>query len=209
MAAEIPYMMQMGNIASILDRIQEAGTPPKFTHEFLKGNLGFRGSGDRGIVKVLRQLKFLSDDGTPTSRYNEFRSKTVAGRAIADGLREGWAPVFLSDQRAQEKTVANLTETFKGITGAGDSVAQKMAATFKALASKADWTITPAASSPESQPATVAPDTVQTNGIRDSAPLQHALPLSFHHNIHLHLPATSDPTVYAAIFRALKAELSD
>jgi hypothetical protein len=59
MPVELPYMMTVGNIGAILDRIQEAGTPPKFTHEFLKNSLGFRGSGDRGIVKVLRQLGFL------------------------------------------------------------------------------------------------------------------------------------------------------
>ena len=36
MHIELPYMMTVGNIGAILDRIQEAGTPPKFTHEFLE-----------------------------------------------------------------------------------------------------------------------------------------------------------------------------
>lgn len=42
MPTDLPYMMTVGNIPAILERIRGAGTPPKFTHEFLKNSLGFR-----------------------------------------------------------------------------------------------------------------------------------------------------------------------
>ena len=35
------------------------------------------------------QLGFLSQDGTPLPRYNEFKSTTAGGKALAAGLREG------------------------------------------------------------------------------------------------------------------------
>jgi hypothetical protein len=208
LATELPYMMQMGNISAILDRIQDAGTPPKFTHEFLKNSLGFRGSGDRGIVKVLKQLRFLSPDGAPTSRYNQFRSKTTGGQALADGLREGWAEVFLADQHANERTAAQLTQIFKGVTGAGDSAAGKMAQTFKALTARADWSTKSSAetSSAETNEAGV-PETADTQGMATSPVAGQRL--SLHHDIHIHLPATSDVAVYTAIFRALRDELRD
>lgn len=208
MPAELPYMMTVGNIPAILDRIREAGTPPKFTHEFLKNSLGFRGSGDRGIIKVLKQLRFITGDSTPTQRYNDFRSKTTGGAALAQGLREGWAEVFLADQRAQEKSATQLTDLFKSVTGAGDASARKMALTFKALTAKADWDTPPAV-------AEVVPEVEQNGGGPVAAPPQPAEggaargQLNLHHDIHIHLPATSDVTVYTAIFRALREELHD
>lgn len=206
MPVELPYMMAVGNVGAILDRIQEAGTPPKFTHEFLKNSLGFRGSGDRGIVKVLRQLGFLTSDSTPTPRYNRFRSKVAAGGVLAEGLREGWAEVFLADQRAYEKSASQLTEIFKGVTGAGDASAGKMAQTFKTLAARADWTSTPTEVAEEPEQFTAA--TNNRAGIEEEfRPAMNALAL--HHDIHLHLPATSDVAVYTAIFRALRDELRD
>lgn len=52
MPTDLPYMMTVGNIPAILERIRGAGTPPKFTHEFLKNSheflknsLGFRVQG--------------------------------------------------------------------------------------------------------------------------------------------------------------------
>lgn len=204
MPTEFPYMMTVGNIGDILDRIRDAGTPPKFTHEFLKSSLGFRGSGDRGIVKVLKQLGFLTNDSTPTNRYNDFRSKTTGGMALAEGLRDGWADIFLADQRAHEKSVAQLTDLFKSVSGAGDSVAQKMAQTFKALTSKADWTVQSAGTG---QSETAPPDETAANSVWSEHPTRGDLNL--HHDIHIHLPATSDVAVYTAIFRALRDELRD
>ena len=55
-------------------------------------------------------------------------------------MREGWPQVFLHrPQKAPEKTTTQLKELFKNVTGAGESVAEKMASTFKALADRADW----------------------------------------------------------------------
>lgn len=197
-------MMTVGNIGAILDRIRDAGTPPKFTHEFLKNSLGFRGSGDRGVVKVLKQLGFLSNDSTPTKRYNDFRSRSAGGVVLAEGLRDGWAEIFLADQRAHEKQVAQLTELFKSVTGAGDAVAKKMAQTFKALAVKADWS---ASSELTTDVESAAPAEVDAR----PASVESAVRSTFnlHHDIHIHLPATSDVAVYTAIFRALREELCD
>jgi hypothetical protein len=44
MPSEIAYMNASGNVGSIFEKIRSAGAPPKFTHEFLKANLGFTSS---------------------------------------------------------------------------------------------------------------------------------------------------------------------
>ena len=91
MAKEIPYMASVSNIDAITQKIRGAGTPPRFTHDFLSATLGFRSSNDRSFIKVLRSLGMTTPDGTPTERYNAFKNEISGGSAMADGLREGWA----------------------------------------------------------------------------------------------------------------------
>jgi len=202
MATELPYMHSATNLSGILDRIRSAATPPKFTHEFLKSNLGFGSSNDRSVIKVLKQLKFLTADAVPTERYNAYRGHS-SGRPIADGLREGWGPLFLSDERVYEKSGTELEGIVKNVTGSGDAVAKKVAKTFKTLAEKADWT----ESSDESQLADSDETSVDSRPSEDEASSTSAGALRLHHDIHLHLPPTSDVGVYRAIFKAMKSEL--
>jgi Family of unknown function (DUF5343) len=198
MPAELPYMASTKNLADILNKIESAGTPPRFTNEFLK-TLGFTSSNDRTIIKVLKGLGFLASDGTPTERYNEFRNPARSGAALAQGLREGWPEVFLADQQAHARSSSDLVGLFKNVTGKGDAVAQKMATTFKALADRADFAAAPAALTGEEVVEAPAPPETRPD----------RLGVRLHHDVHLHLPPTSDVAVYTAIFRALRAELLD
>lgn len=215
MPSEFPYMMSITNVPSILEKIRTAGTPPKFTHDFLKSTLGFGSSNDRAIVKVLRQLGFLTADGTPTQRYNDYRGDQP-GRALAIGLREGWPDFFLADERIYERTNSQIQGTAKSLTGAGDSVAKKMASTFKALTDKADWTRgtlahEAAINSGSDGQTTINPDGDDDGHNRTGASrdidAQTAGLFQLHHDIHLHLPPTTDVSVYRAILRAIKVEL--
>lgn len=207
MPTDLPYMPSVTNIGPILDRIASAATPPRFTHEFLKANLGFGSSNDRAFIKVLKQLGFVGGDGTPTPRYNDYRGP-AGKRALAAGLREGWAPLFMSDEGIQAKNGQDLLGVVKNTTGVGDAVAQKIASTFKALAERAEWaSVSPAAPAAESIPAI---EPVQENFERQAATSgSGGTGIRLHHDIHLHLPPTSDVGVYRAIFQALKSELLD
>ena len=197
-------MMQVGNIPAIFAKIRSAGTPPKFTHDFLSATLGFKGSGDRGVIKLLRSMGFLTSDGTPTSRYNDYRSNLEGGRAVADGLREAYPGVFLADTGAHERSTTELTEIFKRVSGKGEASALKMASTFKALAALGEWTSREIAPTPPAVTAAggeAAPERPARSASKST--------LSLHHDVHIHLPSTSDVSVYTAIFRALKDELLD
>jgi hypothetical protein len=205
MPADLPYMTSVKNLPPILDRIKAAGTPPKFTYEFLKSNLGFPSSNDRSVLRILKAMGFLTGDGTPTARYNEYRDDSRSGLAIAVGLREGWAPLFLSDEKAHTRTSSQLTELMKGLTGATGAVAQKMASTFKALASKGTWDEQPE----QTRPASSIPEQLSPPAAPREEPSSGRQPVNLHHDVHIHLPATSDVAVYTAIFRALRDELID
>jgi hypothetical protein len=189
------------NLPDILAKIKSAGAPPRFTYEFLKSNLGFGSSRDRTVIGVLKGLGFLTSDGTPTGRYNEFRGETTSGRAMAAGLRDGWADIFLSDQKANERSSAQLVGVFKSVTGAGEAVAQKMATTFKALAGAADFKSAFSGTLHDVE----EPPNVEAEGPKPGL----SKVLSLRHDVHIHLPPTSDVAVYTAIFRALRDELLD
>lgn len=210
MTTDLPYMPSVGNVVAILEKIRGAGTPPKFTGEFVKTTLGFTASQDRSFPRILKQLRFISNDGVPLARYNEFKATSSGGRAMADGLREGWAPIFMADQAAPSRSAGELKDIFKTVTGQGDAVAKKMASTFKAFAAHADWSAVPVESASHAVPTsdeqeqvgelgTSAPSTQQAAGMAGS--------VNLHHDIHLHLPPSSDVSVYRAIFRALREEL--
>ena len=196
---DFPYMNSVGSLPAILERIKGAGAPPRFTHEFLRASLGFTSSSDRPIIAVFRQLGFLTSDGTPTDRYHDFRGSS-GRKALADGLREGWADIFLSDQKADQKTSSQLQSIFKSVTGKSESVAKKMATTFKALCDQADWT-----GGPSPTKSIDAEDAEE--GISQSEQIDRRQGLALHQDFHVHLPATSDVAVYRAIFRALRDEL--
>lgn len=203
MAKDIPYLASIKNLSSILDKIKVAQTPPKFTYEFLKSNLGFPSSSDRGVIQVLKALGFLSDDSTPTARYNEFRATNTSRKAMAAGLREGWSDIFLSDQFAYTRTPTELKSTFKNVTGKSEAVSEKMATTFKALADMADFSV--------SEPIIVPANEVKST-IVESERIPESMPrgsLSLRNDIHIHLPPTTDVAVYSAIFKALREELLD
>lgn len=94
------------------------------------------------------------------------------------------------------------------MTGKSGAVAQKMASTFKILVDAADWSGTAAslvreeAETPE-EPAPVVRAAEERHVERITAGI------SLNHDIHVHLPPTSDVAVYKAIFRALREELID
>lgn len=200
-------MPSVTNVSSILERIKGAGTPPRFTHDFLKSTLGFGASNDRAFVKVLKNLGFLSADGAPTQRYNDYKGPAGKG-ALAQGLREGWADLFMADQRIHEKSTSEVQSMVKTVTGSGDAVAQKIASTFKSLAEQADWTSAPEAVTVPSVGLEAALPAQDGSGMTRVPTNGDVSTIRLHHDIHIHLPPTSDVSVYRAIFQALKSELT-
>lgn len=212
MPVDLPYMPSVTNVPKIFDRIKEAATPPKFTNEFLKTNLGFASSNDRSVIKVLKALGFLSADGTPTAAYNDYRGSQSA-TALAAGVRKAYAPLFLSDENAHTKSGAELLGIVKNTSGAGDAVAQKIATTFKALADRADWSANPLVPPSSGNVSGADPEVGGAPGAAPSMRAGEREPdgvgmFRLHHDIHLHLPPTSDVSVYRAIFQAMKSELT-
>jgi hypothetical protein len=66
-------------VSKVLQAIKNAGTPQRFTQDFL-AELGFTGGGARPIIPLLKRIGMLGTDGAPTPLYTQFRNPTQSGQ---------------------------------------------------------------------------------------------------------------------------------
>jgi hypothetical protein len=196
-AVPTSYLTSAKNLDGILAALKKAGVPGKFSYDFLK-QLGFPSSNDRPLVPVLKAMRFVEDSGVPLDRYKRFRDESQSKAVMAEGLRDAYSDVFAINQQPHGMSAEELKGVFARLSGKSDAVAEKMALTFKALSRHADFTAVPSADG--AFPATRDLPAMDENG--DEPPA-----LRLHHDVHVHLPASTDVAVYDAIFRALRQNL--
>lgn len=211
MSVSFPYVATPGNIKRVLIKIQEAGTPPRFTQDFLETKLGMSGGGARPLIPFLKRIGFLASDGSPTELYKRFRNPTQTGAAAAEALKIGYKSLFESNEYAHELQDQKLKGLLVQLTGEPEnsSVLKLIISAFKAL--KEFCTFDDVfQTAPE--PVKVPPS---TDGIKQiTIPEEHphkkvgsGVGLNLSYTINLNLPATSDIAVFDAIFKSLKTHL--
>lgn len=206
MNPDVPYMMSVTNLHRILDAIQRAGAPEVFHLDFLK-DLGFKASNDRGAVKLLKYLGMLDGSGRPQASYREFMDHTKAKHVLATRMRSAFDDLFTADRNANTKSVEQLKGWFKTKTGAGDAVAQKMASTFRSLATYANWDGEHSAAAEQERIEPSSQERIQTP-IEMPQPTAHAKSaIGLVYRFEIHLPDTQNVDTFRAIFRALREEL--
>lgn len=217
MNPDVPYMMSVTNLHKILDAIQRAGAPEVFHLDFLR-DLGFKGSNDRGAVKVLKYLGLLDGSGRPQASYREFMDHTKAKSVLANRMRAAFDDLFTADRNANSKSVEQLKGWFKTKTGSGDAVAQKMASTFRSLATYATWDGAPPAAEgdkdregdatgDEGKQSNTLPEKPKLAGEAAQLPTHGKSSIGLVYRLEIHLPDTQNVDTFRAIFRALREEL--
>lgn len=199
------YAVNAGAIPKFFEAIQTAGVPDRVTYEFLK-TIGFTSSNDRNLIAVMKAIGFLDQNGVPTQQYKAFRDPADGPRVLAQAIREAYSDLFLANMNAHELSVDKVKGIVATKTSKGERVVLEIARTFKALVKTADFTAPPSqkgshthrAEQPKEEPTERA---VPPIGER---PPQEA---TFHYNIQIHLPTTTDIAVYNAIFKSLKEHL--
>lgn len=207
MAIPTAYLTTAKNLRPILEDMQKAGVPRRVTYEFLK-QLGHGSSANRPVIAVMKALRFLTESGEPTDRYRRFKDPGQAGAVLAEALRDAYSDVFTVDEQANERTTNELKGIFARLSDKGDSVNMKMATTFKTLADIADFSAGAAAASGNGAGPEPEPDLEPDPGHTPELPLKDLeRGVVVHHDVHIHLPVTTDIAVYDAIFRSLRANL--
>ncbi|NMG31895.1 DUF5343 domain-containing protein [Aromatoleum evansii] len=200
------YVQIYGQLPEVFARISDGAAPDKFTTQHLK-DWGYASSNYRAVIPLLKALGFLSSDGSPTSRYHEYRNTANSKRIMGEAIREAYSDLFTIKAKPSNGDRQLIEGKFKSTHNASPTTAKLMANTFYALLDLADLSESPEPKSEakialkpaESQPSVIATE-IQSKG--------HGRP-SLHYNIQIHLPATKDIEVFNAIFKSLKEHLLD
>lgn len=195
---DYPYMLSNNKIAPIISKIQQAARPPKFTIEVLR-SLGFTSTNDRAFIPLAKKLGFLADDGTPTALYDQLKDKTTAKTVLATQIKSLYSELYAINVEIHKASDAEVKGAISRVTGKNEDGVNRIYNTFKALCNNADFneSIADEESSKEELNESEAP----------TAPALTPIMSQFHYNIQIHLPATTDISVYNAIFKSLKDNL--
>ena len=198
MAETYPYVISNGKISEILEKIKTAAKPEKFTYEFFK-KLGFSSSNDRAVIPMLKRLGFLTEEGSPTEYYDRLKDSTDQAFVLGERIQNLYADVYSVNTKLHSASDDELKGAFARVTGKDANAVARYVATFKALVALAKFGQSPSVKD-EPKP-------------KDPIDLQPKLPQSkevqadFHYNIQIHLPATTDVSVYNAVFKSVKENL--
>lgn len=208
MALASAYVQVYGQLGDLFNRLAEGQAPDKFTTQHLK-DLGFASSNFRAVIPLLKQLGFLSPDGTPTTRYHEYRNTARSRRVMGEALREAYSDLFTIKANPTDADRPLIEGKFKSAHNASPNVAKLMASTFYSLLDLADLP-GPAAAEPKKEEKQPEPEPPLPPPKGEPGPprfeAKHGHP-TLHYNIQIHLPATKDVEVFNAIFKSLKEHL--
>jgi hypothetical protein len=63
--SKLPYLNAYGNVTKVLEKIQGAATPDRFSQDFLADTLGMKGGSARPVIPYLKRTGFLGADAPP------------------------------------------------------------------------------------------------------------------------------------------------
>lgn len=197
------YLTSTKRLPDILEAIQTAQAPDKFTTRFLD-NLGFKSKGDRLIIGVLKSIDFLDDDGSPTDRYYKYLDQSQAALVLAESIRHAYGDLFALNINANEFSKDEFIGKVKTLSQGKltDNVMNFMFLTFSNLVEQADFTSPPPKKTDDPPKPKVDPPKPI-----DPTPPKDVKLGGLVYNIQIVLPETRDTAVYDALFRSLKEHL--
>lgn len=211
--ANLPYVTATGNVTRALNAIAAAATPESVSQNFVKTILKIPGGSGDQMTSFLKKIGFANPDGTPTDIYRRFRNSATRGRAAADSLKIGYAPLYKRNEFLHELSDKDLKGLILEETGlaADSTVPTYILSCIKAIKHFADFTRSAAVEEGDDTEATVQMPRVLPPPGGEALPARSGgiVGLSLGYNIHLNLPPTTDIAVFNAIFKSLKENLLD
>lgn len=208
MEISLAYMTSPGTLPKVLNKICDAAVPENFNYDFLGTKLGFKGGNQKSFVSWAKKSGFLTNEGTPTQIYKDFRNPSFRGAAMAKALRIGYEELFIRNEYAQDLERKDLTKITSEITGLAhdNTTVQRIVSSFLNALEFADF-----------EAKNIEKQKIEKKIEKDekvveqkvSLPTSHQkkLSLGLNYTINLVLPKTDDPAIYNAIFKSLKENL--
>lgn len=209
MADYPPYMNAYGNVTKILNKIKDAKTPDRFSHDYLDTVLGFSGGGARPFISLAKRIGLLNADGSPSELYSRFRNPGQSEQAMAEMIRKGYPELYKRNEyvHALDKTgLQGLVMEVTGLDNTSDTL-RAIVNTFEALKSFANFELTAPPSTSESTDGEPTQTGVAADVSGSDSVALIGSQLRFSHNIYINLPDSTDVDVFNAIFKAMKEHL--
>lgn len=208
--ATLPYVTAPGNVEKALKGIKTAATPDAgVSQDFVKTILGIPGSSGNQMTAYLKKVGFATPEGKPSDIYKKFRNPVTEGWAAAQALSIGYAPLYARNEymhQLNDEQLRGLIVEETGVEKDAVSVTCVLGC-IKGLKKFAKWDAAPVEDRPEKQPAELVLQNPNTSSPPPQSLSTSGLRMNLGYTINLNLPATSDPAVFNAIFRALKENL--
>lgn len=207
MALTNAYVSPYKRIKTVFSKIKEGQTPERVTNQLIR-DWGFNSTTDRAFIPLLKAIGFLTADGVPTQRYNNYRDYSRSRIVMGEALKEAYSDIFLINAHPTTADSASITGKFKSFHNSSDKVADLMSKTFFELLELADLdasTTNLPNGSEKDKDSTTENISASQNHQQVRVPSNRVSGL--HYNIQIHLPATKDIEVYNSIFKSLKEHL--
>ncbi|PKO69317.1 MAG: hypothetical protein CVU22_04990 [Betaproteobacteria bacterium HGW-Betaproteobacteria-16] len=202
-----PYTIANKQIEPMLTRIRTAARPERMNRELLN-TWGFTASNDRAIVSVLKGLGFVADGGSPTDLYDRLRDPSDWKYVLGERIRILYSDLYSIDPNIHAQPDTEVRSAILRLTGKDEETSRRYYLTFKTLAGLANFGSKAGDKRSEGAPPTTAaapPQAAPPPALHAEEPKRRKS--EYHYNIQIHLPVTSDISVYNAIFKSLKDNL--
>lgn len=188
----------MGTLREFLTRVKakELAVPDKVTTRYLE-SIGYKSTRDRPIIRILKSVNFIDNNGVPTESFVDFRTGK-SEQVMASALRKTYADLFKTYADPLKQSTKDLTNFFaQKEPSLQKGTLQYYVNTLKVLCEFADFKAPP-----------IEPKIKE--GEKKKKELGHpqipaGIPINL--NIQITLPVTDDAKVYENIFKALKEQL--
>jgi len=210
MANSLPYLSSNKNVPDLFSKIASAKIPDAFTQKFLANVIGLKGTNDRPLISLLKQLGFLDDTGKPTSEYSKLKNPSLAKQSLATGIRRAYPALFEANESAHKLTGADLKGLISQVAGTDEGMTERIANTFTRLKDSADFSVPvgQAIVGEDVSDEEEEPDEEEQKPKGRRYQKEHVPPLGFHFNIEVHLPSNGTEETYLNIFNAIRKTFS-
>lgn len=205
MAKELPYLPSYKNVGKLFESIESAKKPDVLTTRVLGEVFGIKGAGDRPLISLLKTLGFLDQSGKPTASYDLLKNSGQAARAIAEGIRRAYQPLFEANESAHLLSGESLRGLIAQVTGADKGITGKIAGTLNALLKLADFSNDDHHRERKIVQGSDEPVEDEVEEREAHKKKRHSgLRPEFHYNIQVHLPSNGSEETYLNIFNAVR-----
>jgi hypothetical protein len=216
---EYLYVTALGKFKEFMKiTLHDKKVPTKVDEDWL-ASVGYTDKkNDRRFIPILKELGFISDDGTPTEAYSEYRNKDKSKEIMLKALKDAYPDLFSTYEDPFTESSANISNLIKNKKNYSQEVANLATRTFKTLAT-ASGIIVDTETTLQKRSPRKGVKTKEESGEGGSGKTKEVSkesnansidlePVSIVINIQLVLPNTTEKEVYSNLFSELRRFIS-